>query len=141
MRVSEGLTPTEELRRILPKLSDRLRDAARYLTEHEFDATTRSMRDLATSARLQPVAFTRLAQAMGRKGWEEFRDELIEARRPRIAGPYSSRATRSGVGKWSRDDPISLVGAIALADAEALNALEMAPVAKAICTVHRAQRV
>src|SRR5258708_33582099 len=89
--VSEKVSPIEQLRRSLPDLPERLREAGYFIADHEFDATTRSMRDLAATAGLQPATFTRLAQAIGHTGWDQFRNELIEARRPELPGPFSDR--------------------------------------------------
>ena len=58
------------LLRSLRGLPTRLREVGRCLPDHEFDATTRSMRGWATSAGINPANFTRLAQAMGYTGWE-----------------------------------------------------------------------
>src|SRR6202035_2601278 len=84
-------SPLERLRLALPDLPGRLQEAGRFIARNDFDATTRSMRDLAAVAGLQPAAFTRLAQALGHAGWEDFRDALIEARRPAAAAPFSGR--------------------------------------------------
>ncbi|HRJ68673.1 MAG TPA: MurR/RpiR family transcriptional regulator, partial [Beijerinckiaceae bacterium] len=58
-------TPLEQIRLRLPDLPGRLQDAGRYIVDNEFDAATRSMRDIASAAGLQPATFTRLAQALG----------------------------------------------------------------------------
>lgn len=86
-------SPLEHLRLALPDLPARLREAGRFIARNEFDATTRSMRDLAAVAGLPPACFTRLAQALGHPGWDAFREALIETRRPRPAPPSSDRAS------------------------------------------------
>src|SRR5205085_5243291 len=63
--------PLERLRLALPGLPGRLREAGRFIARNDFDATTRSMRDLAATAGLQPASFTRLAQALGHTGWDD----------------------------------------------------------------------
>ncbi|WP_338665269.1 MurR/RpiR family transcriptional regulator [Pararoseomonas sp. SCSIO 73927] len=121
--------PLERLRLALPDLPPRLREAARYLAEHAFDATTRSMRDLAADAGATPASFTRLAQALGYAGWEPLRAALVEARRP--AAPFSGRARR-------RND---LPAAMLAADAAMLGALQGGPVAEAAAALHRSPRI
>src|SRR5690606_16866011 len=51
---------------------------------------TRSMRALARVAGIPPTTLTRLAHALGYQGWNDLRDELIEAERA-PASPFSSR--------------------------------------------------
>src|SRR5215469_4207222 len=92
--MSEQTPPLERLRLALPDLPGRLQEAGRFIARHDFDATTRSMRDLAAAAGLQPASFTRLAQALGHPGWDDFRDALIEARRPADTAPFSGRVRR-----------------------------------------------
>ncbi|WP_235924667.1 MurR/RpiR family transcriptional regulator [Roseomonas harenae] len=121
--------PLERLRLAQPELPPRLREAARYLAEHAFDATTRSMRELAADAGASPASFTRLAQALGYSGWEPLRAALVEARRP--AAPFSGRAQ-------ARDD---LPAAMLAADAAALGRLEAGPVAAAAAALHGAPRI
>ena len=125
--------PLEQLRLALPGLPPRLGAAARYLAEHAFDATTRSMRELAGDAGVTPASFTRLAQALGYSGWEPLRAALVEARRP--AAPFSGRAR-------ARDD---LPSAMLAADAAALGGLEAkmaaGAVAGAAAALHRAPRI
>jgi DNA-binding MurR/RpiR family transcriptional regulator len=121
--------PLEHLRLALPELPPRLQDAARYLVDHAFDATTRSMRELAADAGVSPVSFTRLAQALGYSGWEPLRAVLVEARRP--AAPFSARAR-------ARDD---LPAAMLTADSAALAALDAGPVAVAAAALHGAPRI
>lgn len=121
--------PLEQLRLALPGLPPRLGEAARYLAEHAFDATTRSMRELAGDAGVTPASFTRLAQALGYSGWEPLRAALVEARRP--AAPFSGRAR-------TRED---LPAAMLAADAAALGGLEAGAVAGAAAALHRAPRI
>src|SRR3954468_16108737 len=89
-------SPLEKLRLALPDLPGRLREAGRFIARNDFDATTRSMRDLAATAGLQPASFTRLAQAPGHSGGGAFRARLIEARRPASSEPFSGRVRRAG---------------------------------------------
>ncbi|MDO9713739.1 MurR/RpiR family transcriptional regulator [Paracraurococcus lichenis] len=92
------------------------------------------MRDLAAAAGATPAAFTRLAQALGYRGWDELRDALIEARRPADVAPFSTRVARP-----SSADGLS--AGLLEADAAALRALDPAPVASAARALHQAPRV
>jgi DNA-binding MurR/RpiR family transcriptional regulator len=130
-------TPLAALRRALPDLPPRLREAARFVAGHDFDAATRSMRGLAAAAGASPATFTRLAQALGYAGWEELRDALIEARRPGPGAPFSRRvAPPAGLPA-----PGALPSGMLAADAEGLRALDPAPVADAARALHAAPRL
>src|SRR6187402_1002107 len=85
-------SPLSELRIALPSLPLRLQEVGRFVAANDYDATTRSMRDLATVAGADPAAFTRLAKAIGYSGWDDLRAALTEARRPPQSSPFSGRA-------------------------------------------------
>ena len=85
-------SPLSELRSALPSLPMRLREVGRFVAANDYDATTRSMRELASVAGADPASFTRLAKAIGYSGWEELREALTEARRPSQSSPFSGRA-------------------------------------------------
>src|SRR5207302_11433763 len=85
-------SPLSELRIALPSLPMRLQEVGRFVAANDYDATTRSMRDLASVAGADPASFTRLAKAIGYSGWEELRAALTEARRPTQSSPFSGRA-------------------------------------------------
>ena len=85
-------SPLSELCSALPSLPSRLQQVGRFVAANDYDATTRSMRDLATVAGADPAAFTRLAKAIGYSGWDELRAALTEARRPAQSSPFSGRA-------------------------------------------------
>src|SRR5256885_11298324 len=85
-------SPLNELCSALPSLPARLQQVGRFVAANDYDATTRSMRELATVAGADPAAFTRLAKAIGYSGWDELRAALTEARRPARASPFSARA-------------------------------------------------
>jgi DNA-binding MurR/RpiR family transcriptional regulator len=133
----ERPSPLEKLRLALPDLSGRLREAGRFIARNDFDATTRSMRDLAATAGLQPASFTRLAQALGHTGWDDFRDALIEARRPASA-PFSRRVRRAGK---AAQGAAGLAAAMIAADADGLTQLAPAPIAAAAKVLHGARRI
>ena len=141
MNAVEKLPPLEQLRRSLPDLPERLREAGQFIAEHEFDAATRSMRDLAASAGLQPATFTRLAQAIGHAGWDEFRLELVEAHRPEAPGPFSGRTGRRSTASASLDDRERLIAEIARADADTVSGISAGPIASASEEVHAARRI
>jgi len=69
----------------------RLQQVGRFVAANDYDATTRSMRELAAVAGADPASFTRLAQALGYSGWDELRAALTEARRPAQSSPFSGR--------------------------------------------------
>ncbi|MCK8787136.1 MurR/RpiR family transcriptional regulator [Roseomonas sp. NAR14] len=137
--VHGAAAPIDQLRRALPDLPPRLRDAARYLAGHDFDAATRSMRDLAAAAGTHPATFTRLAQALGYAGWEELRAALIEARRPAPSAPFSNRATRPHTAAEPSARP--LAAGMLEADAAALARLDPAPIEAAARALHAAPRL
>jgi DNA-binding MurR/RpiR family transcriptional regulator len=137
-----GLTsPLEKLRLALPGLPGRLREAGRFIARNDFDATTRSMRDLAASAGLQPASFTRLAQALGHTGWDDFRDALIEARRPPAATPFSGRVRPAGKACGGTSGAANLAADMIAADAEGLSQLAPSPIAAAAKALHAARRI
>jgi DNA-binding MurR/RpiR family transcriptional regulator len=133
--------PLERLRLALPDLPGRLQEAARFIARNDFDATTRSMRDLAATAGLQPASFTRLAQALGHTGWDDFRDALIEARRPASAAPFSGRVQRSHKAAAGSPGAAGLAADMILADANGLAHLAPAPIAAAAKALHTARRI
>ena len=128
------VSPLERLRAALPGLPGRLREAGRFITQNDFDATTRSMRDLAASAGLQPASFTRLAQTLGHTGWDDFRAKLIEARRP--ATPFSGRVKRAPKGGAA-----DLAAEMIATDADSLTRLAHDPIANAAKVLHAARRI
>src|ERR1700675_1785765 len=85
-------SPLNQLCSALPSLPMRLREVGRFVAANDYDATTRSMRDLAAAAGADPASFTRLAKALGYSGWDGLRAALTEARRPTQSSPFSGRA-------------------------------------------------
>src|SRR5258708_6814040 len=84
--VAEKISPLEQLRRSLPDLPERLREAGRFIADHEFDATTRSMRDLAATAALAKIDVRQVARAAA---------ALQRAPRIWVAGYRSCRSASS----------------------------------------------
>jgi len=131
-------SPLNELCSALPSLPLRLREVGRFVAANDYDATTRSMRDLATVAGADPAAFTRLAKALGYSGWDELRSALTEARRPTEALPFSGRAR----GRRQGPNPeISLVSDKFEAEAAGLTRISPAAVVGAAKALHAARRI
>src|SRR5665811_1221236 len=84
-------SPLNDLCIALPSLPKRLQQVGRFVFANEYDAMTRSMRELAAVAGADPAAFTRLAKALGYSGWDGLRAALTEARRPAQPSPFSGR--------------------------------------------------
>ena len=135
-------TPLSALRRAMPDLPPRLREAARYVTRHDYDAATRSMRELAQAAGTNPATFTRLAQALGYSGWEPLRDALIEARRTGPETPFSGRLRQAASRPRGAPPPPAQLPAETLAtDVAALARLDPEPVLAAARALHEAPRI
>lgn len=131
-------SPLSELCSALPRLPSRLQQVGRFVAANDYDATTRSMRELASVAGADPAAFTRLAKAIGYSGWDELRAALTEARRPEPASPFSGRAR----GRRAGPNPeMSLVSAKLDAEAAGLSRISPAAVAGAAKALHSAKRV
>ena len=131
-------SPLSELRIALPSLPLRLQEVGRFVAANDYDATTRSMRDLAAEAGADPAAFTRLAKAIGYSGWDELRAALTEARRPSQTSPFSGRA------KGRRHGPnadVTLITDKLEAEAAGLPRISAHAIADAARTLHDAKRI
>jgi DNA-binding MurR/RpiR family transcriptional regulator len=131
-------SPLRELCSALPSLPSRLQQVGRFVAANDYDATTRSMRDLAAEAGADPAAFTRLAKALGYSGWDELRARLTEARRPAQSRPFSGRA------KGRRHGPgcdVALIGDKLEAEAASLTRIAAGPVARAAEALHAVSRI
>src|SRR6266481_302511 len=131
-------SPLNELCSALPSLPARLQQVGRFVAANDYDATTRSMRDLAAEAGADPAAFTRLAKALGYSGWDELRAALTEARRPAQPSPFSGRTRGRRQGPNS---DITLVADKFEAEAAGLARISSGSVAKAAKALHVAQRI
>ena len=130
-------SPLTELCSALPSLPMRLQEVGRFVAANDYDATTRSMRELASVAGADPASFTRLAKAIGYSGWDELRAALTEARRPAQSSPFSGRARK-------RNGPhadVSLVADKLAADAVGFSRISADAVAKAARALHAARRI
>ena len=125
-------SPLNELCSALPSLPMRLQEVGRFVAANDYDATTRSMRELAAVAGADPASFTRLAQALGYSGWDELRAALTEARRPAQSSPFSGR-TR-GRRHGPRSD-VTLVADKFEAEAAGLARISSGSVAKSPMTL------
>jgi DNA-binding MurR/RpiR family transcriptional regulator len=137
-RVAAKPSPLNELCSALPSLPMRLQQVGRFVAANDYDATTRSMRELAAVAGADPASFTRLAKALGYSGWDELRAALTEARRPAQSSPFSGRA------KGRRHGPnaeISLVSDKLEAEAAGLGRISSGSVAGAARALHAARRI
>src|SRR3984957_5207407 len=131
-------SPLNELCSALPSLPMRLREVGRFVAANDYDATTRSMRELAAVAGAAPASFTRLAQALVYAGWDELRAALTEARRPAQPSPFSGRA------KGRRHGPnsdVSLVASKLEAEAAGLARISSGAIAGAAKALHTAERI
>jgi DNA-binding MurR/RpiR family transcriptional regulator len=116
----------------------RLREVGRFVAANDYDATTRSMRDLAAAAGADPASFTRLAKALGYSGWEGLRAALTEARRPAQPSPFSGRTKGRPPGPHS---DVTLVADKLEAEAAGLARISPGSVAAAAKTLHSAKRI
>jgi DNA-binding MurR/RpiR family transcriptional regulator len=131
-------SPFNQLCSALPSLPMRLREVGRFVAANDYDATTRSMRDLAAAAGADPASFTRLAKALGYSGWDALRAALTEARRPPQSSPFSGRTKARRAGPNS---DVTLVADKLEAEAAGLARISPDTVASAAKTLQAAQRV
>ena len=131
-------SPLNELCSALPSLPMRLQEVGRFVAANDYDATTRSMRELASVAGADPASFTRLAKALGYSGWDELRAALTEARRPAQVSPFSGRARGRRRGP---NADVSLVSDKLEADVAGLARISSDAVAGAARALHAAKRV
>jgi len=131
-------SPLSDLCSALPSLPLRLQQVGRFVAANDYDATTRSMRDLAAEAGADPAAFTRLAKAIGYSGWEELRAALTEARRPSQASPFSGRTRGRRHGP---NADVMLVTDKLEAEAAGLPRITAQSIADAARALHGAKRI
>jgi DNA-binding MurR/RpiR family transcriptional regulator len=131
-------SPLNELCSALPSLPMRLQEVGRFVAANDYDATTRSMRELAAVAGADPASFTRLAKALGYSGWDELRAALTEARRPEQSKPFSARTRARRRGP---NADISLVADKLEAEAAGFSRISASSVAGAARALHGARRI
>ena len=130
-------SPLNELCSALPSLPMRLREVGRFVAANDYDATTRSMRDLAAAAGADPASFTRLAKALGYPGWDALRAALTEARRPAQSAPFSGRTK----GRRGPNADVVLVADKLEAEAAGMARISPDAIAGAARTLQAAQRI
>jgi len=138
MALSAKSSPLSDLCSALPSLPQRLQQVGRFVAANDYDATTRSMRDLAAEAGADPASFTRLAKAIGYSGWDELRAALTEARRPSQTSPFSGRAKGRRHGPHAE---IMLVTDKLEAEAAGLPRIAAQSIADAARALHGAKRI
>jgi DNA-binding MurR/RpiR family transcriptional regulator len=131
-------SPLNDLCSALPSLPMRLQQVGRFVAANDYDATTRSMRELAAVAGADPASFTRLAKALGYSGWDDLRAALTEARRPEQSSPFSARTRGRRHGP---NADVMLVADKLEAEAAGLVRISSGSVAGAARTLHTAQRI
>jgi DNA-binding MurR/RpiR family transcriptional regulator len=131
-------SPLNELCSALPSLPMRLQEVGRFVAANDYDATTRSMRELAAVAGADPASFTRLAKALGYSGWDELRAALTEARRPAQSSPFSARTKLRRQGP---DADVTLVSEKLEAEAAGLGRISPGTVAHAAKALHAADHI
>jgi DNA-binding MurR/RpiR family transcriptional regulator len=135
-------TPLNAICGALPGLPARLRQVGQFVVANEFDATTRSMRELASVAGQDPASFTRLAQALGYSGWDALRSALTEARRPIPATPFSQRVKgRASTLRRRSQETDDLIRHMFDGDASGLARIDGPSVAAAAKALHGARRI
>jgi DNA-binding MurR/RpiR family transcriptional regulator len=131
-------SPLNDLCSALPSLPMRLQQVGRFVAANDYDATTRSMRELAAAAGADPAAFTRLAKALGYSGWDELRSALTEAGRPAQSSPFSGRAKG---GRHGPHADVALVADKLKAEAAGLARISAGTVANAARVLRGADRI
>ncbi|KWV51702.1 transcriptional regulator [Bradyrhizobium macuxiense] len=131
-------SPLNELCSALPSLPMRLQEVGRFVAANDYDATTRSMRELASVAGADPASFTRLAKALGYSGWDALRAALTEARRPAQTAPFSVRAKSRRIGP---NADVTLVKEKLAAEAAGVARISANAIADAARALHSADRI
>jgi DNA-binding MurR/RpiR family transcriptional regulator len=101
-----------ELREVMTRdqhlLTNRMRDAARYIIDHPNDVALNSVASIAQRAGVPPPAFVRLAKALGYEGFSDmqrmFREPLERSERPNL-----SERIRHFRGEDVLEDPTDIV--------------------------------
>lgn len=129
------------------QLTPRMRDAAHYALEHPKDVALCSLADLAQQSQLSPVAFIRLAQALGFAGFSDLK-RLFRAPLQQAANPTYSERIRHYGGELTLShpqDPVAVLRAFSQANIVSLQHLqadaEVLPLKQAIVMLQRARLV
>lgn len=108
------------------QLTPRMRDAAHYALEHPNDLALCPLADLARQSQLSPVAFIRMAQALGFAGFSDLK-RLFRAPLQQTAKPTHSERIRHYGGELTLDrpqDPAAVLRAFSQANIVSLQHLQ-----------------
>ena len=108
------------------QLTPRMRDAAHYALEHPRDIALCPLADLALQSQLSPVAFIRMAQALGFAGFSDLK-RLFRAPLQQTARPTHSERIRHYGGELTLDrpqDPAAVLRAFSQANIVSLQHLQ-----------------
>jgi DNA-binding MurR/RpiR family transcriptional regulator len=108
------------------QLTPRMRDAAHYALEHPNDLALCPLADLARQSQLSPVAFIRMAQALGFAGFSDLK-RLFRAPLQQTARPTHSERIRHYGGELTLDrpqDPAAVLRAFSQANIVSLQHLQ-----------------
>jgi hypothetical protein len=108
------------------QLTPRMRDAAHYALEHPNDLALCPLADLARQSQLSPVAFIRMAQALGFEGFSDLK-RLFRAPLQQTAKPSHSERIRHYGGELTLDrpqDPAAVLRAFSQANIVSLQHLQ-----------------
>ncbi len=129
------------------QLTPRMRDAAHYALEHPQDLALCALAELAQQSQLSPVAFIRMAQALGFAGFSDLK-RLFRAPLQQTARPTHSERIRHYGGELTLDrpqDPAAVLRAFSQANIVSLQHLqaeaEVLPLKPAIAMLRSAQLV
>lgn len=129
------------------QLTPRMRDAAHYALEHPKDVALCPLSDLARQSQLSPVAFIRMAQALGFAGFSDLK-RLFRAPLQQAANPTYSERIRHYGGELTLsrpEDPVAVLRAFSQANIVSLQHLqadaELLPLKPAIAMLQGAALV
>ena len=129
------------------QLTPRMRDAAHYALEHPNDLALCPLADLARQSQLSPVAFIRMAQALGFAGFSDLK-RLFRAPLQQTARPTHSERIRHYGGELTLSrpqDPVAVLRAFSQANIVSLQHLqadaEVLPLTPAIALLQSARLV
>ena len=129
------------------QLTPRMRDAAHYALEHPNDLALCPLADLARQSQLSPVAFIRMAQALGFAGFSDLK-RLFRAPLQQTARPTHSERIRHYGGELTLSrpqDPVAVLRAFSQANIVSLQHLQAdadaLPLKAAIAQLHGARLV
>ena len=103
-----------------PKLSPRLKTAARYVLKHPAEVALSSLRDVAAGAKVSPTTIVRLATDVGYENYNAFKDAFRAPMRTG-SGQYAANASRllneqttSGATEFQQQIPLAISASLDL---------------------------